>query len=349
MRTINKGIWYSLAGSALFASGVPLSKFLLKTADPVLFAGLCYFASGAGLSVFSLTQDRNSQEAPLAKKDWPWLAGSILCGGIIAPVLLMKGLALSPNASRAAILFTSEIIFTALLAWAVFKEHISTRVWLAALLVAAGAAALSGDSGIPHGFNKGLLLVVAACFVWGFDNNFTTRLSGKNPATVGIWKGLCAGTFNMALALHGGAHWPSLPVLLGAGITGFVAYGLSLLMFIKGMRELGAARSAAIFGTNPFVSSLLSIIFLHEPLSWGFAAAFGLNGAAAAALFTERHEHEHVHGLIAHNHLHTHEEHHKHEHPAGTDTTKPHSHQHIHGHLVHTHDHMPDEHHRHSH
>jgi drug/metabolite transporter (DMT)-like permease len=345
---MNPGIWYSLAGSALFASGVPLSKFLLKTADPVLFAGLCYFASGAGLFLLSRLR-RSSGEAPLARQDWPWMLGSILCGGIIAPILLMKGIALSPQASRAAILFTSEIIFTTLIAGALFKEYISGRVWFAALLVAGGAAALSGDSAMPHGFDRGLVLIVVACFIWGFDNNFTTKLSGKDPATIGMWKGLVAGTFNVLLALHGGAKLPSPQVFAGAMVTGFVAYGLSLIVFVKGMRALGAARSTALFGTNPFVAALLSVIFLHDPLSWGFFGAFALNAAAAFVLFTERHAHKHEHGQLVHDHLHTHDAHHQHKHEPGTDLTEPHSHEHIHGQLVHNHEHMPDEHHRHKH
>ncbi|MDD2774004.1 MAG: EamA family transporter [Elusimicrobiales bacterium] len=343
------GVYYSLAASLLFAAGVPASKVLLAHTTPMLFAGLCYFASGAGVALLSLFSGGKHAEAPLCGRDWLWVCGSILAGGIIAPAILMTGIALSPHASSASILFTSEIVFTAALARALFGEHVSAKVWLAAALVTLGAAALSWKGGLAFGMDAGLWLVILACLIWGFDNNFVSKVSGRNPTALIVWKGLAAGAFNIALALWRGAQFPPATAFAGAMATGFVSYGLSLVFLIRAMRELGAARSAALFGTNPFVAATLSVVFLREPLSPGLAAAFALNAAAAFLLFSENHLHEHVHESFTHNHLHSHDEHHAHGHSPSDPQGEPHSHPHEHSPLTHNHPHSPDEHHRHGH
>jgi len=346
---MSKGVYYSLASSLLFAAGVPVSKYLLAQTSPQLFAGLCYFCSGLGLALFSFFFGKKRREAPVSGKDWRWLCGSILTGGIVAPIILMTGISLSPHASSAAILFTSEIVFTAMIARAVFGEHVSIKVWAAAFLIMAGAAALSWKGGLVFSMDAGLWLVIAACLIWGFDNNFVSQISGRDPTVLSIWKGVVAGGFNIVLALACGARLPPPAVCAGAAATGLVAYGISNILLVRAMRELGAARSAALFGTNPFVAATLSVVFLREPLGPGLAAAFALNAAAAFLLFSENHLHEHVHESFTHNHLHSHDEHHAHNHSPSDPQGEPHSHPHEHSPLTHNHPHSPDEHHRHGH
>jgi drug/metabolite transporter (DMT)-like permease len=50
------------------------------------------------------------------------LAGAIVAGGIVGPVLLMWGLMATP-ASSASLLLNLESVLTALLAWFMFKER----------------------------------------------------------------------------------------------------------------------------------------------------------------------------------------------------------------------------------
>jgi drug/metabolite transporter (DMT)-like permease len=68
----------------------------------------------------------------------PWLAGAILTGGIVAPVLLMLGLTRMP-ASGASLLLNAEGVFTALLAWFLFKENFGYRIILGMAAIVAGA------------------------------------------------------------------------------------------------------------------------------------------------------------------------------------------------------------------
>ena len=287
-------------------------------------------------------------EAPIRRGDWPWLAGAIAAGGGVGPVLLMFGLA-AGRASDAALLLNLEGVFTALLAWFVFREHFGARIAAGMAAIAAGALVLAWDG--AHGFtlNWGTLLVAGACLAWALDNNLTRRVSAADPVRIAALKGGAAGLVNIALALGQGAHVPGAGVLLGATILGVLSYGASLVLFIIALRHLGAGRTGAYFSTAPFVGAVASVVALGEPLAPQLAGAAALMALGVALHVSERHAHQHVHEPTEHEHLHWHDEHHRHEHAPGSPPGEPHSHPHVHAALQHHHPHYPDIHHRHGH
>ena len=83
----------ALGSALLFGITTPLAKHLISSEGPWLTAGLLYLGSGVGLVLWRLIQDRGWTESGIARADWPWLAAATLSGGILAPVLLMLGLA----------------------------------------------------------------------------------------------------------------------------------------------------------------------------------------------------------------------------------------------------------------
>jgi drug/metabolite transporter (DMT)-like permease len=109
----------------------PLAKLLLHSVNPWLLAGLLYLGSGVGLTLY-----RRASHAATVRLPWrevPWLAGAILFGGVFGPVLLMLGLTGMP-ASGASLLLNAEGVFTALLAWFVFRENFDRRIAIAVRL-----------------------------------------------------------------------------------------------------------------------------------------------------------------------------------------------------------------------
>src|SRR3954463_7196178 len=92
------GVAYALAAAALFGASTPLAKLLVAGVDPVLLAALLYLGSGCGLTAWWCLRRlaRRPAEAPLKRADLPWLAGAILAGGVVGPVLLMVGLTVTP-------------------------------------------------------------------------------------------------------------------------------------------------------------------------------------------------------------------------------------------------------------
>jgi drug/metabolite transporter (DMT)-like permease len=142
-KRLPEGVSAAILAAVLFGLSTPLAKLLLGELSPLLLAGLLYLGSGIGLTLLRLARRlRGRETAPLTRKDVPWLGGAILFGGMLGPVVLMVGLQRTP-ASSAALLLNLEGVFTALLAWFVFKENFDRRIALGMALIMAGGLVLS--------------------------------------------------------------------------------------------------------------------------------------------------------------------------------------------------------------
>lgn len=339
------GVPAALGAALLFGAGTPLAKWLLDTVSPWLLAGLLYLGSGVGLALY-----RHLIHAPavrLPRKEVSWFAGAILAGGIVGPVLLMIGLAGMP-ASGASLLLNAEGVFTALLAWFAFKENFDRRIALGMTAIVAGAVVLSWPGEAQFAGVWPMLAILGACFSWGIDNNLTRKISLTDATWIASIKGLVSGAVNLALAFSLGASMPSLPNVAGAMLVGLFAYGVSLALFVVGLRHLGTARTGAYFSVAPFFGALLALL-MGEPVTLPLLIAGALMALGTWLHLTERHEHPHTHIEIAHDHEHVHDEHHQHDHEQPVTPTTKHRHPHRHEPLEHAHLHFPDMHHRHTH
>ena len=345
------GISFAMLAAVLFGASTPFSKILLGKTEPVLLAGLLYMGSGSGLTIWSLLRPQSkghAREAQLKRSDFPWLAGAILAGGIIGPVLVMIGLAISP-ASSASLLLNLEGVFTAVLAWFVFKENFDRRIALGMAAITLGGLVLSWSGPLEAGVPFGTLAIIGACLAWGIDNNLTRRVSAGDPVQIAAIKGLVAGVVNLTIALAIGAHVPALSTVTMAALLGFFGYGVSLTLFVLALRHIGTARTGAYFSLAPFAGALISVLILRDSLTPQFLIAAILMGIGVWLHLTERHEHNHWHQAIEHDHRHVHDEHHQHEHDEAVPLGVAHSHQHRHESMFHSHPHYPDIHHRHGH
>ncbi len=344
-----------LIAAALFGASAPLSKLLLGSIDPVTLASFLYLGSGLGAGVLFIfkRQGQANQEQPvearLTRADVPWLAGAVAAGGIIAPILMMLGLRQTP-ASTASLLLNFEGVATALLAAFLFKEAVGKRIILAMGLITLAAILFSWTGG-DWGVSLGALAILSACLFWGLDNNLTRHISAKDPLVIVGIKGLGAGSFSFFLALALGSPLPALGPALLALAVGAVCYGLSIQLFILGLRSLGAARTSTLYGVAPFLGALLSFGLLRESPTLLFWVGLPLMLAGAALMLSERHQHVHTHPVLVHTHPHTHDDgHHLHTHAPGEDAARiTHTHEHTHPELTHGHEHTPDLHHWHSH
>lgn len=342
------GVVAVLSAALLFGAGAPLAKGLLGSVNPWLLAGLLYLGSGIGLSIYRWV--RHSSPGRLLRGEWPWLVGAILSGGVVGPVLLMVGLSAMP-AGEASLLLNAEGVFTALLAWIVFRENVDRRVALGMAVIVAGAAVLSWPSAGRVVASWPALAVLGACLAWGIDNNLTRKVAHADATWIAAVKGLAAGSVNLLLAFVLGAAWPRLPILAGALFIGCLAYGVSLALFVVGLRHLGTARTGAYFSVAPFFGALLAIPLLDESFSLPMVIAGVLMAFGVWLHLTEKHAHEHRHEATEHDHEHVHDVHHRHAHDEArlSDTVKRHRHHHRHEILTHEHPHFPDIHHRHTH
>lgn len=342
----NRGVQAALVSALLFGAGTPLAKLLLGgDVNPWLLAGLLYCGSGIGLGILRLI--RRTPRPRLPRPELLPLGSAILSGGIIAPVLLMIGLSNMP-ASGASLLLNAEGVFTALLAWFVFRENFDRRIALGMIAIVAGAVLLSIPTGAEMGSPWPALAIVSACFFWGLDNNLTRKIALNDATWLAAVKGLLAGPVNLILAFTLGAVLPTASSVAAALVVGFFAYGVSLALFIVGMRHVGTARAGAYYSVAPFFGAVLAVL-LGDPVTWQLIVAGALMGVGVWLHLSEQHGHQHTHELVVHEHWHTHDEHHQHEHVQPIAAGTRHLHEHVHEPLTHAHEHYPDAHHRHPH
>jgi drug/metabolite transporter (DMT)-like permease len=347
---MKSGIWAALGAAVLFGLSTPLAKLLTGQASPLLLAGLLYTGSGIGLTLLLVVRAMVGGRAGIVlprRVDFGWLLGATLFGGAIGPYLLMYGLQATDSAS-ASLILNLEGVFSALLAWFVFKENFDRRIALGMALIVAGGVVLSTSAVFHIDGLVGPFAIAGACLAWAIDNNFTRKVSINDAMSIACLKGLVAGPLSITLALRYGAELPPLSMILRAGLLGFVGYGLSLTLFVVALRNLGTARTGAYFSLAPFLGAALAIA-LGAPLTWTLVVASLFMGAGLWLHLQERHAHQHIHAPLEHEHSHVHDAHHRHEHANDWQGQEPHSHEHIHEPLEHTHPHYPDTHHRHSH
>lgn len=308
-------VWLALAAAVLFGASTPFVKLLAHRADPLVLAGLLYGGAGIGALAWRLGSrvggPKIPAEAPLSRADLPWLGGAVLAGGVAAPVLLLVGL--RSISAAASLLLTLEGVFTAALAWAVFGEHGDRRLAAGMAAIGAGALVLAWEPGEALPLSWGALAVAGACLAWAADNNLTRKVSGGDPFAVAATKGLAGG-------------------------------GASLVLYVRALRHLGAARTAAYFSVAPFAGVGTALLFPGERLSGALILGGLLTALGVWLHLAERHLHGHRHGGGPHAHAHASDDHHLHLHPPG-EVPEPHAHPP----LLHRHPHTPDLHHRHGH
>lgn len=341
----------ALISALLFGVSAPIAKLLLGEVEPIPLAAFLYLGSGIGLIGFKLLHLISKQgiksEASVEISDLKWLAGAVLAGGVAAPIVLLISLKNTP-AATASLLLSFESVATTLIAFFSFKESISRRAWLAIIMVTIASIFLSINLNAEWGFSLGALGIIAACFLWGVDNNFTRNISAKDPLIIVTIKGLGAGSFSLIVAFFLGASFPSWEIIVGVLVLGSLSYGVSIVLFIHAMRGLGVARTSTLFSTAPIAGIILSILIFQEYPSWLFIIALPIMIGGAFLLINDEHKHHHIHEMVIHEHSHFHDDgHHEHEHYG--ECSRKHCHVHEHEELTHAHHHMPDLHHRHIH
>ena len=312
-------IGYAILAAVFYAVNVPVSKVLLREVGPTTMAALLYLGAGVGIGMLSLFS-RNSWEKsePLSKKDLPYVIGMIVLD-IAAPIFLMLGISYGSSAN-ASLLGNFEIVATTLIALFIFREAVSKRLWAAIALITLSSILLSFEGTDSFRFSYGSLFVLLATVCWGFENNCTRNIASKSTYEIVVLKGIFSGLGSLLIAFIMRETMPGTGYAVVALLLGFVSYGLSIFLYVRAQRVLGAAKTSAYYAVAPFVGAFLSFVFLKEQLSWKYLTALEVMIAGSALVVVDtlirQHAHQHVH-TFTHTHdgsTHTHTVVHTHEH-----------------------------------
>ena len=327
-----KAIMFAFLAAVFYAINVPISKVLLQHVGPTTMAALLYLGAGIGIGMMSLFNKKDREKAEsLTKAELPYIVGMIVLD-IAAPIFLMLGISYGSSAN-ASLLGNFEIVATTVIALILFKEAVTKRLWLAIGLITLSSILLSFEGTDSFHFSYGSLLVIMATVCWGLENNCTRELSSKSTHQIVMLKGLCSGLGALVIALIKRESFPGIGYIAIALALGFVAYGLSIFMYVRAQNVLGAAKTSAYYAVNPLIGALLAFVFLSESLSWMYVIALIVMVIGSALVvvdtFIRQHDHEHQHTFthshggsththtVRHSHVHKHyltEEKHRHRH-----------------------------------
>ena len=280
--SIKTGIFLAILAAAFYAVNSPLSKILLDYMPSTLMAGFLYIGAGMGMGAIALIRKlkkTENAEMKLTKKELPYAVAMILLD-IAAPICLLLGLK-STSAANASLLNNFEIVATAIIALAVFKEKISMRLWFGILFVTLSCALLSFEDIASLQFSFGSLFILIACVCWGFENNCTRKISSKDPLQIVLLKGIFSGLGSIIIGLSFGERITALWSIFAVLGVGFVAYGLSIFFYVYAQRILGAARTSAYYAVAPFIGTLLSLAIFREIPHYTYFIALGLMAVGA--------------------------------------------------------------------
>lgn len=267
-----KAIIFAFLAAVFYAINVPLSKIMLRNVEPTIMAAFLYLGAGIGIGILSLIKrDDHVNSESLSKKDMPFVIGMIVLD-IAAPIFLMLGISYG-SAANASLLGNFEIVATTVIALLIFKEKVSKRLWAAIVLICLSSVLLSFEGTESIHFSYGSLLVLLATVCWGFENNCTKKISSKNTYQIVVLKGVFSGLGALMIALIRQENIPGIGYIAAALLLGFVAYGLSIFLYVRAQSILGAAKTSAYYAVAPFIGALFSFVILRERLSVVYLAA----------------------------------------------------------------------------
>lgn len=320
-KTKTSAVILALLAAGFYAINTPFSKVLLNNVTPTFIAAFLYLGAGLGVGImylFHIKKEKKSER--LTKQDLPYTIGMIGLD-IAAPIFLMIGIKMG-TASNASLLGNFEIVATALMALLFFKEKVSRKLWIAIGFITLSSIVLSFEGSDSFQFSIGSFFVILATCCWGLENNCTRKMSDKSTYEIVLLKGIFSGGGAFTIALVLGEKIPEMKYIAEVMLLGFVAYGLSIFLYIRAQRDLGAAKTSSFYAIAPFVGSFLAFAVNGEKLALEYfiGLALMLLGTVFVVYDTmiQQHLHEHTHTIVhthngvTHTHVITHEHEHKH-------------------------------------
>ena len=268
----------AVVSAVLFGINSTLNKITLQNVHPTVVAGMIYFIGGVFLfgihasplckRILALFETPES-ETKIASRDFRILAFVILCGSIIAPLLLLNGLG-ETTAINASLLLNAESLFTVLIAVAFLKERGTRREYLSILILLIGVVFVTTNGEFQRlSLTEnilGNLLIIGACLFWGIDNNLSRFLSKKRDIILVTGLkcfigGLALLTISFLLGIDFSLPLISIPYLLSVGT---LSIAFSILLFLFALRKIGSMRTGVIYSTSSLFGAVLAFAVLRE-------------------------------------------------------------------------------------
>ncbi len=284
---MKRGYVLVLGAIVLFSTIEVVAKYLQSgggaagQVGPLQVATLRFLFGAAFIFILLLGRRQGSFITAAVRGDGLPIALLGAVGVFLTFFLLHEGID-STSASTAAVIFSMNPVFTALIASLVLRERLGPVGWLGVGLGLAGAfAAVTGFriSGLfSRGDFLGGVLVLASAVTWSLYTVYGKRYSERYGSLTLSFLTMLSGSILLALLLtlqkgwgemgsYGARAWWWLLYL------GVVTVGIGYILYFEGMRRVLASRGASLFYLKPVLALLFAHFALGEPISFSLLLA----------------------------------------------------------------------------
>lgn len=207
-------------------------------------------------------------------------------GQALVSFLALRALDYLPAATNAFLFYTYPAWVT-LLAFARGTERVELRHLLALALSFAGIATMVGSPWSATLPLVGVVLSLSAAVCYGIYIPTIGKLQeGMRPTVLSVYIVLGAGVVQLVVGIATSTLTMQLATQAWLAILGFALVGttMAFLLFLRGLRVLGAVRTAIVSTIEPFFTALLGTLVLTQPLPRATLAGGGLIAVAVILL-----------------------------------------------------------------
>lgn len=267
-------LFFVIMASILWGSAYPIVRFLVSDGvDPYLIVSMRIMLTAVFVAVLLLCS-RQKLHFPLYRKNFlPFLLMSIT-GTVGFYFFMTYGLGFS-TATKSSVVIGSNPILVVLFSYIFLREPLGLRKAIGVVvaisgvfLAVAGGDLLAGRS-LEFGFPD--LLLVAGALFWAIYT-ILNRHYGHNLGYIEgmFWIFIVGAILTLPLFIPRATQLAELSgkqwfwLLFCGAVPGGVCY----FLWNRGLSVLGASTCSICASFMPASSTLLSVIFIHEPLVW---------------------------------------------------------------------------------
>jgi len=262
--------FFAALGAAILGGLLPsVSKPLLDLVNPLLFTTIVTFGPAI---LFTPVAMQSKENKHIRKQGYAILAATAVASGLVAPYIYFVGLQES-TASDAALLGNGEMVFTVLIATMFFGERLGRKGYLALMLLGFGIIAVITDLQFSSTSldlaAPGHVLILAATFLWGVDNNVTSAVTERvDVAKIIQIKSTISGVglfvisyFAHALVIH------SVSDLIEVFLFGIIVFSGTAFLSIQSLKRLGPITTTIVFPMTSVFGLIFAYVLLHENIT----------------------------------------------------------------------------------
>jgi drug/metabolite transporter (DMT)-like permease len=208
---------------------------------------------------------------------WLRIVGIALVNSVLPFLLFAWGAERAP-AGVGAITNAMTVMFTTLVAFALYGERISLRRCIGLVAGFVGVWVLASGKIAGASVGTAALAGAAASLCYGFGINFVRRyLTGYPPAAVAAANLASGALLLLPFAIH---DWPRHPIPAAswgsAVLLGVLCTGIAFVFYYRLIARIGAARTATVTYLIPLFGVIWAWLLLGEPLTVSMALAGAL-------------------------------------------------------------------------